>query len=48
MRLRFERHAPAQRLVEDTRAGYDPGSLKPAPFTVRDVTSNLKVKSKKP
>ena len=33
--VRFERHAPAQRLVEDTRAGYDPGLEFELPQTVR-------------
>ena len=33
--VRFERHTPAQRLVEDTRAGYDPGLEFELPQTVR-------------
>ena len=40
--VRFERHAPTQRLVEDTRAGHDPGLEFELPQTVR-----LKVKTKK-
>ena len=33
--VRFERHAPAQHLVEDTRAGYNPGLEFELPQTVR-------------